>query len=138
MTTMGTPYDDQDPERPGHQTYKPGGLEAALEAALEVAQTRYAAGLEAATEVNKLNRDGILGVAAKLVSGNRANAYGDFGEQMRSLSRAFEGITGRELPPQDVAVLLMLLKLRRATTSSDQDSLVDLCGYAALYGEYFR
>ena len=57
---------------------------------------------------------------------------------MRGLAEAFNGIKGREvLDAKDVALVLMILKLRRLETGWELDSAVDLCGYAALAGEHF-
>lgn len=84
-----------------------------------------------------MHRTDILETANNLITGDRADAYGDFGEQMRGISRAFEGITGKRLPPDDIALLLQLLKLRRFETSRDHDSMIDLAGYSALRGQYF-
>lgn len=90
-------------------------------------------------KANTLSRQGILETAIKLTTGSRAESYGDFGEQMRSLATAFNGITGRDLTSKEVGVMLVLLKLRRAQTTSggDQDSYVDGAAYFALLGEYF-
>jgi Domain of unknown function (DUF6378) len=85
----------------------------------------------------KMGRVAILETAANLTTGPRADTYGDFGEQMRSLSRAFNGITGKDITPKDVTILLILLKLRRAETGGDQDSAVDGAAYFALLGEFF-
>ena len=80
----------------------------------------------------------ILETASNLITGPRAKSYGDFGDQMRGLAEAFNGIKGREvLDAKDVALLLMILKLRRLETGWELDSAVDLCGYAALAGEHF-
>lgn len=83
------------------------------------------------------HRIAILEHTSNLLSGPRAESYGDFGEQMRSIAGAFTAITGEEISPNHVAILLMLLKLRRLETGWDLDSCVDLAGYAALIGEYF-
>lgn len=86
---------------------------------------------------NHNHRIAILEHTANLLSGSRADSYGDFGEQMRSIAGAFTAVTGKEIQPNHVALLLMLLKLRRLETGWDLDSCVDLAGYAALIGEYF-
>ena len=85
-----------------------------------------------------MNRTGILETASNLISGDRAEAYGDYGDQMRSLSAAFNAITGHNISPEDASRFLMLLKIRRGITATDQDSETDLAGYAALHGEHFK
>ena len=82
-------------------------------------------------------RSRVLGRAQSLICGDRAKSYGDYGAQMASLANAFNSITGHTLGPNDVSTLLVLLKLRRMQTSTDPDSAVDLCGYAALHAEFF-
>ncbi len=79
----------------------------------------------------------ILGRAQSLICGDRAASYGNYEEQMNAISAAFNAITGKTLEPQDISLILQLLKLRRMQTSSDPDSAVDLCGYAALHAEFF-
>ena len=85
-----------------------------------------------------MNRVSVLEKASNLITGDRADAYGDFHDQMASISGMYTSLTGKEIAPRDVALILMLLKLRRNQTDSGTDSLVDLCGYAALYVEAFR
>ena len=88
--------------------------------------------------LDKLGRVALLERAANLISGDRAQAYGDFGDQMRSLSTAFNAVTGHNITPEDASRFLMLLKIRRGITATDQDSEIDLAGYAALHGEHFK
>jgi len=135
MTTMDTPYDDR-PEKPYVDRTEKIWQDSFVRR--HARAERPDPLQEALSAPSPLNRVGILERASNLITGDRASAYGDFGEQMRSLSRAFNGITGKDLSPQDVATLLMLLKIRRMQSATDQDSETDLCGYAALYGEYFK
>lgn len=99
----------------------------------------YGPGVRLADEKPEtLNRTGLLETASNLISGDRASAYGDYGDQMRSLATAFNAITGHSISPEDASRFLMLLKIRRGITATDQDSEVDLAGYAALHGEHFK
>lgn len=104
-------------------------------------KVEYGPGVRLADEkpetLNRMNRTGILETASNLISGDRASAYGDYGDQMRSLAMAFNAITGHDISPEDASRFLMLLKLRRTVTATDQDTAVDICGYAALHGEHF-
>jgi hypothetical protein len=84
-----------------------------------------------------LPRARILGRAQSLICGDRAASYGNYEDQMNAISAAFNAITGKDLSPQDISTILQLLKLRRMQTTSDPDSAVDLCGYAALHAEFF-
>ena len=87
-----------------------------------------------------MNRTAVLETASNLITGDRAESYGSYGDQMEGIALAFNGIYSTEgwnLEPKHVSMILMLLKLRRRVTSGDLDSSVDLCGYAALDAEYF-
>lgn len=97
----------------------------------------YGPGVSAALP-DKMDRTGVLERASNLISGDRASAYGDFGDQMRSMAAAFNAVTGHSITPEDASRFLMLLKIRRGITATDQDSETDLAGYAALHGEHFK
>ena len=88
-----------------------------------------------------MNRTAVLETASNLITGDRAESYGSYGDQMEGIAQAFNGMySGKDDPslePKHVSMILMLLKLRRRVTSGDLDSSVDLCGYAALDAEYF-
>ena len=87
-----------------------------------------------------MNRTAVLETASNLITGDRAESYGSYGDQMAGIAQAFNGIYSTEgwnLEPKHVSMILMLLKLRRSTTSKDVDSYTDLCGYAALHAEHF-
>lgn len=87
-------------------------------------------------------RVSVLETAAHLITGDRADAYGSFRDQMEGIAQAFNGMysdidDAPFLEPRHVSMILMLLKLRRRVTAGDLDSSVDLCGYAALDAEFF-
>ena len=84
-----------------------------------------------------MKRAETLLTAHELIDGDRAESYGDFGKQMTGVAEAFSALTNQCITGEDVALILVLLKIRRFQTSSDSDSIVDLCGYAALMGEYY-
>ena len=85
-----------------------------------------------------MRREAILQRAAGLVSNDRNEQYGDFGEQMCVLAQMASALLGKDLCDRDIAMILLCLKLKRMTTSEDIDSETALCGYAALYAEYFK
>lgn len=77
-------------------------------------------------------REQTLSRALDVVShrGNRQN--GDPGPHFVKLAQLWSAYLGREIGPQDVAVLLMLLKISRVSRSPAAfDHWVDICGYAA-------
>ena len=74
----------------------------------------------------------LLVKAAEVISGPRREDYGDPEESFGRIARLWSAYLNVELQPSDVALLMALLKISRAATSLDEDSLVDLAGYAAL------
>jgi len=83
--------------------------------------------------------------AAELVSGEREAQHGDKLNNFRNVARLWNAWievqqSNREEMPslssEDVAAMLVLLKLARTTTGKQNlDDYVDACGYAACMGE---
>ena len=84
-----------------------------------------------------MNRTALLETANDLLTGPRADSYGDFDQQMASIATSFNALTGNTIRPRDVGTILLLLKIKRLNTGWDTDSAVDLAGYAALIGEHY-
>lgn len=83
-----------------------------------------------------VTRDEILEIAKTLISGDRAEDYGDAADSFKSISRLWTAYLDVAVSPMDVANMMMLLKLSRSQTSPNkEDTWVDICGYAALAGE---
>ncbi len=84
-----------------------------------------------------MNRAEILESAWKCVCGQREQDYGspeDNFQVIADLWNAYLG--GGGLGPQDVAMMMALLKIARIRTgTATEDSFVDLAGYAACGGE---
>lgn len=88
-------------------------------------------------------RGEILMEAGKLITGDRAEQYGNFRDQMTSVADMHNALhhglpRENRTAAQDVAEILQLLKMRRSLTATDKDSEVDLCGYTALKAEAFK
>ena len=97
--------------------------------------------------VQKLARDPatqrelLLREAESLVCGSRNTAYGDPEDNFRNIADSWNVFMWQRDPatrsrlhfgPQDVAHMMILLKLARlATNPAHRDSLVDIAGYAA-------
>lgn len=89
-----------------------------------------------------MHRTQILTTADALVTGERNKSYGNFRDQMVSIAGMFNALYNEiedapHLDPRHVAIIMLLLKQRRIVTGGDIDSIIDLCGYAALNGEFF-
>lgn len=90
------------------------------------------------------DRDYFLVEAQDLINGQRAEDYGDAklnhqkiaGLWSVYLSCKEDNPQTTQLSAQDVVLMMMLVKVARLTHASTADSWVDLCGYAALGGEF--
>jgi hypothetical protein len=89
--------------------------------------------LELPTEVPP--RADVLQEAAALITGDRNAQYGspkdDFGRSVGMWnSLGYRGPGGRELKPSDLSILLICVKLSRATWMNKRDNWTDIGGYA--------
>ena len=82
-----------------------------------------------------MRRDEILKTAGELISGDRADTYGDASENFKLIGKFWSAYLGVTINAADVATLMALLKIARSRGSDHADNFVDLCGYAALSGE---
>ena len=70
------------------------------------------------------------------VVAERGTQYGDATGNMAAIAARWSATLGREVTPEQVVLCLLDLKLARlAHDPSHQDSVVDVCGYAALLRE---
>lgn len=78
-----------------------------------------------------------LDEAKKIIYGDRERTYGKPSKNLDCIAKMWtaylESIGGRELENKDVAIMMVLLKAARlANDPNHLDSVVDICGYAAL------
>lgn len=76
----------------------------------------------------------ILDEARAIVDGDREQTYGDPCKTMQMIADLWSVFLRQEIHPEDVAMMMALLKIARYTQSGfeHRGSLVDLCGYAYL------
>ena len=84
----------------------------------------------------------ILQEAEKVIYGDREQTYGKPGKNLENIATLWEmylhgkgmwNDSSKGLYPHDVALMMILMKVARLMNSPDhRDSLVDICGYAAL------
>ena len=92
-----------------------------------------------------MTREQILYAARDCVTGQRVEDYGKVEDNFATIAEMWTTYmeaakcvaTGVhvELLGEDVALMMALLKIARATTSDNMDKLIDLAGYAACAGE---
>ena len=83
------------------------------------------------------HRMNVLEEAQKIIYGDREKTYGKPSKNLETIAQMWNAyITARGekvLNAKDVAVMMVLLKAARlANDQSHRDSVVDICGYAAL------
>lgn len=93
-------------------------------------------------ETAKENEMSVLKEAHKIIYGDREKTYGKPSKNLDAISKMWNaylvsaGIIeegGSCITPKDVAVMMILLKAARlANDITHRDSVVDICGYAAL------
>ena len=73
------------------------------------------------------------------VLGARGKEHGDFFELHTRIAQLWSAFLDRPIAPSQVAALMALLKLARSEANpSNDDNIVDLAGYAAIYGELLK
>ena len=80
-------------------------------------------------------RTTILQEAESLVSGDREEEHGDFYSNAYLTAKLWQGYTGWDIQPEQVPVMLALLKIARSNNSNNMDNFRDAAGYLALAAE---
>ena len=82
-----------------------------------------------------MKREQVLQKAFNLVHGPRAEKYGPPLTNHERIAAGFSVIFNQEVTPSQVVKALIWLKIARLVNANDDDSWVDIIGYAALGGE---
>lgn len=84
-----------------------------------------------------MTRQEILAAAEKCVCGDRERDYGSPAKNFSAAAELCGAYLGIELTPDDVAVILALVKISRIQRGEcvKDDTYIDLAGYAAIAGE---
>lgn len=83
-----------------------------------------------------MNREETLEEALKIVTKDRQNAYGTPEDNFSCIAGMWSAYLGVPITSQQVAVLMILLKVARSKSSPTySDNYVDICGYAACGAE---
>ena len=83
-----------------------------------------------------LTRSEILKRADEIVNGHRENEYGSPEDNFKLISEFWSSYLGYPVLPEDVAVMMIFLKIARINTGiGSADCWIDIAGYAACGGE---
>ena len=74
----------------------------------------------------------ILGLANDIIHGQRNDDYGKAEDCFSGIAHMWTAYLGYPVQPKDVCMMMVLLKVARATNKVTDDTLIDICGYAAL------
>lgn len=72
----------------------------------------------------------ILQKAEEIVSGDRAEDYGDMRTSFDNIAKMWSVIVGKEVSARQVGLMMIALKLCRENNKHKEDNLVDCAGYA--------
>jgi hypothetical protein len=83
-----------------------------------------------------MNRLKCLETAIELVTGDRERDHGNLTKNFALIAVFWGEYLGRELSPEDVAAMMILLKVSRIKSGQNNpDNWVDVAGYAACGAE---
>lgn len=83
-----------------------------------------------------MTRKETLNQAEQAVCGDRQQSYGSPEDNFKLIANLWGLYTGYALDAQDVAVMMILLKIARISTGTNKDdNWVDIAGYAACGAE---
>jgi hypothetical protein len=82
-------------------------------------------------------KETVLHEAERIIYGDREQTYGSPAKNLKVIAEMWNAYLGDQvcyyIQPKDVAVMMILLKAARlANDINHRDSVVDICGYAAL------
>lgn len=78
----------------------------------------------------------ILEKAQEIIYGERAQSYGPFDAEAVKLAAMWSAYLGFEIVPEDVPVMMVLLKVSRLSNDKTHtDSWLDIAGYAGCAGK---
>lgn len=83
-----------------------------------------------------VERKDILNKANSIVHGDREQSYGSPENNFGKISAFWTSYLGHKITPEDVANMMILMKVARNSSGNyKDDNYIDICGYAAIGGE---
>ena len=84
------------------------------------------------TGINTTTATAVLAEANRLLTGDRAAAYGDPTVNFKRIAALWSAYLAMPIFPRDVAWLMVLLKVSREAHGPHTDNAIDIAAYAAL------
>ena len=82
-----------------------------------------------------MRRYEVLSKASDLINGDREQEHGQPKQNFRRIAKMSSGYLEKDITPSDVCVMMVLLKAARLRHKLNDDSFIDMAGYAALGSE---
>lgn len=82
-----------------------------------------------------MNREQLLDNARECVTGQRSQDYGNAEDNFGTIASLWGAYLDKTISCEDVAALMVLMKIARIKGGSTDDSWVDVAGYAACGAE---
>ncbi len=84
-----------------------------------------------------MNRNDVLTKAVEIINGERDSDYGDALDNHQRIANLWNVyLEGKNsVTPEDVAIMMILLKVARLINTHTTDSFVDIAGYSAIAEE---
>ena len=80
----------------------------------------------------------LLEKATEIVEGSREADYGSAYSNMKHIADIFNAITGRDLTPEEIAILNISQKLSRELFKHKEDNFVDIIGYIEVWNKVLK
>lgn len=74
----------------------------------------------------------LLRDAMDVIGGERKDQYGNAEDSFATIAKYWSHLLGMEITPEQVGLMMILLKVARQQHAPKRDNLIDLAGYAAL------
>jgi hypothetical protein len=83
-----------------------------------------------------MDKTEILKIANQYITKDRQQTHGEAEHNFDNIARLWSAYLNHPITPQDVAILMVLLKVVRFKGNPTHvDNAIDMCGYSALAGE---
>lgn len=82
-----------------------------------------------------MTREEFCDRAKEIITVDRNNQYGEPEDSFQTIAELWTAFFGLKFTNEDVAIMMILMKVARMKHQMKADSIIDVIGYAALCGE---